>query len=58
VGARIADLGSEPEIYFYAHLHSATGYIYTYGLMDEQKYAWTMQRETIRDQTDFLYQAE
>ena len=25
----IAILGSEPEIYFYAHRHSATGYIYT-----------------------------
>src|ERR1035437_2228674 len=28
-GARIAVLGSEPEIYFYANRHSATGYIYT-----------------------------
>jgi hypothetical protein len=26
-----AILGSEPETYFYAHRHSATGYIYTYG---------------------------
>jgi serine protease inhibitor ecotin len=43
--ARIAVLGSEPEIYFYAGRHSATGYIYTYGLMEEQKYASQMQRE-------------
>ena len=34
-GARIAVLGSEPEIYFY-HRHSATGYIYTYSLMEPQ----------------------
>lgn len=47
--ARIAVLGSEPEIYFYAHRHSATGYIYTYGLMEEQKYAFTMQKEMIHE---------
>jgi 4-amino-4-deoxy-L-arabinose transferase-like glycosyltransferase len=45
--ARFAVLGSEPEIYFYAQRHSATGYIYTYGLMEEQKFASQMQREMI-----------
>ena len=45
--ARVAVLGSEPEIYFYAQRHSATGYIYTYGLMEEQKFASQMQREMI-----------
>jgi hypothetical protein len=30
----IAVLGSEPEIYFYAHRHSSTSVINTYGLMD------------------------
>ena len=45
----IAVLGSEPEIYFYAHRHSATGYIYTYGLMELQRYAGRMQREMIRE---------
>jgi hypothetical protein len=45
----IAVLGSEPEIYFYSHRHSATGYIYTYGLMEPQKYAQRMQQEMIRD---------
>jgi hypothetical protein len=45
--AKIAVLGSEPEIYFYAQRHSATGYIYTYGLMEEQKYALTMQQQMI-----------
>jgi hypothetical protein len=45
----IAILGSEPEIYFYAHRQSATGYIYTYGLMESQKYAVQMQREMMRE---------
>jgi len=45
----IAVLGSEPQIYFYAQRHSATGYIYTYGLMEPQKYAQQMQQEMIRE---------
>ncbi|PYI89405.1 MAG: hypothetical protein DMF03_07695 [Verrucomicrobia bacterium] len=45
----IAILGSEPEIYFYSQRHSATGYIYTYGLMEPQKYAHLMQQEMIRE---------
>jgi len=45
--ASIAVLGSEPEICFYARRHSATGYIYTYPLMEEQPYALTMQQEMI-----------
>jgi hypothetical protein len=45
----IAVLGSEPQIYFYCDRHSATGYIYTYGLMEPQKYARQMQQEMIRD---------
>jgi 4-amino-4-deoxy-L-arabinose transferase-like glycosyltransferase len=45
----IAILGSEPEIYFYAHRHSATGYIYMYGLMEPQPYALRMQEELIHD---------
>ena len=45
----IAVLGSEPEIYFYSHRHSATGYIYTYPLMEPQKYARQMQEEMIRE---------
>jgi hypothetical protein len=47
--ARIAVLGSEPEIYFYARRHSATGYIYTYGLMEPQRYARRMQEEMIAE---------
>ncbi|HEY1263623.1 MAG TPA: glycosyltransferase family 39 protein [Terriglobales bacterium] len=47
--ARIAVLGSEPEIYFYANRKSATGYIYTYSLMEPQKYAAEMQQQAIRE---------
>jgi hypothetical protein len=45
----IAVLGSEPQIYFYSDRHSATGYIYAYGLMETQKYASQMQQEMIRE---------
>ena len=47
--ARVAVLGSEPEIYFLAHRHSATGYIYIYALMEAQAFAQIMQREMIGD---------
>jgi hypothetical protein len=46
---RIAVLGSEPEIYFYAHRRSATGYLYTYALMEPQPYARTMQDDLIAE---------
>jgi hypothetical protein len=46
---RIAVLGSEPEIYFYANRKSATGYIYTYALLEPQPFAKTMQDEMIRE---------
>lgn len=46
---KIAVLGSEPEIYFYSNRRSATGYIYTYALMEPHKYAAQMQREMIRE---------
>jgi hypothetical protein len=45
----IAVLGSEPEIYFYSGRHSATGYIYTYGLMEAQAFASRMQDEMISE---------
>jgi len=47
--ARIAVLGSEPEIYFYSRRRSATGYIYTYPLMEQHKYALKMQEEMIHE---------
>jgi len=48
IGDTIAVLGSEPQIYFYSKRHSATGYIYTYGLMEPHRYARRMQEEMIR----------
>jgi tetratricopeptide (TPR) repeat protein len=50
--ATIAVLGSEPEIPFYAHRHSASGHIYMYGLMEPQPYAVTMQKELISELED------
>jgi hypothetical protein len=47
--AKIAVLGSEPEIYFLSHRHSATGYIYAYPLMEPQAFAGVMQRDMIRE---------
>ena len=46
---RIAVMGSEPQIYFYAHRHSATGYIYTYALVENQPYGRVMQNEMIHE---------
>lgn len=45
----IAVLGSEPEIFFDAQRHSATGYIYTYGLVEAQPLALKMQKEMIAE---------
>jgi 4-amino-4-deoxy-L-arabinose transferase-like glycosyltransferase len=43
----VAVLGSEPQIYFYSRRLSATGYVYTYPLMELQPYASKMQEEMI-----------
>jgi Dolichyl-phosphate-mannose-protein mannosyltransferase len=48
-GERIAVIGSEPQIYFHSGRRSATGYIYTYPLMELQPYASAMQRQMIRE---------
>jgi hypothetical protein len=47
-GETIAIMGSEPEIFFHAHRHSATGYIYMYDLMQPQPYALYMQKEAMQ----------
>ena len=47
--ARIAVVGSEPEIYFYARRKSVTGFVYTYPLMEAHDYALKMQEQMIRD---------
>jgi len=41
--------GSEPEIYFDAHRHSASGYIYMYSLMEDQAYWSTMQKQMMQE---------
>jgi hypothetical protein len=45
----LAVIGSEPQIYFYAQRRGATGYIYTYPLMEPHPYAVSMQEEMIRE---------
>jgi 4-amino-4-deoxy-L-arabinose transferase-like glycosyltransferase len=47
--AKIAVLGSEPELMFYAHRHSVTGYIYMYDLVQEQPFRELMEREMINE---------
>jgi hypothetical protein len=47
--ATVAVIGSEPEIYFLAHRHSATGFIYTYALMEAQPFALKMQDDMARE---------
>lgn len=46
---RLAIFGSEPEVYFESQRHSATGYIYTYGLMEQQPYALEMREEMMKE---------
>lgn len=45
----VAVLGSEPQIAFYADRKSATGHIYTYGLMELHEYNLKMQEEMISE---------
>jgi 4-amino-4-deoxy-L-arabinose transferase-like glycosyltransferase len=47
--ARIAIIGSEPEIYFYSQRHSASGYIYIYALNEPQPNAGIMQLDMINE---------
>lgn len=46
---RIAVIGSEPQLYFYSNRRAATGYIYTYALMEDHPFALKMQREMIQE---------
>jgi hypothetical protein len=46
---RIAILGSEPQIFFYSHRRSATGYIYMYALMELHDHAREMQEQMVRE---------
>jgi hypothetical protein len=45
----IAVIGSEPQIYFYADRHSATGHMYTYPLMGKYDFALELQKQMIRE---------
>jgi hypothetical protein len=45
----LAVIGSEPEIYFYARRRSATGYLYTYPMMEPQPFAAKMQEEMMAE---------
>ncbi len=45
----IAVIGSEPEIYFYSHRRSATGYILLYPILEPTPYALSMQRQVIHE---------
>ncbi len=46
---KVAILGSEPEIYFYADRTSATGYLYTYPLVENQPYNAVMQQQMVNE---------
>ncbi len=46
---KIAVLGSEPEILFYSHRRSVTGYIYSYELMESQRFADKMRQDMIHE---------
>ncbi|HWY30365.1 MAG TPA: hypothetical protein VNX46_06415, partial [Candidatus Acidoferrum sp.] len=45
----IAVLGSEPQIFFLAHRHSASGYIYLYPLTEPQPMAAAMRADFIQE---------
>jgi hypothetical protein len=48
----IALFGSEPEICFYSARHCASSYLYTYPLMEKQKFAQQMLREMMQQVQD------
>ena len=47
--ARVAILGSEPQILFYARRRSATGFLYMYPLTEQHPFAEQMQRQMIAE---------
>ena len=48
----IGVFGSEPEICFYSDRHCASSYLYTYPLMEKQKYAEQMRRDMMQQVQD------
>jgi 4-amino-4-deoxy-L-arabinose transferase-like glycosyltransferase len=47
--ARFAVLGSEPELLFYAHRRSVTGYIYMYDVVQDQPFRERMEKDFISE---------
>jgi hypothetical protein len=47
--ATMAVLGSEPELLFYAHRRSVTGYVYMYDLVEDQPFRQRMEKEMISE---------
>jgi hypothetical protein len=47
--ARVAILGSEPQILFYARRRSATGFLYMYPMTEQHPFAEQMQRQMIAE---------
>ena len=45
----VGNLTCDPQIMFYADRRSASGYLYMYSLMEDHKYAESMQRELIQE---------
>lgn len=48
-GTKIAVIGSEPQIYFYSKRRAATGFLYTYALMEPHDFALEMQKDMIHE---------
>jgi hypothetical protein len=46
---KIAMLGGEPQIFFYANRTSATGFLYHYPLIEHQKYADEMSKQFVTE---------
>jgi hypothetical protein len=46
---KVCVFGSEPQIYFYAKRHAASGFIYMYDLVFDHKYVNKLQEEMFRD---------
>jgi hypothetical protein len=47
--AKLAVFGSEPELFFYSHRRSVTGYIYMYDLVQDQPFRQRMDKEMMTE---------
>ena len=46
---QMAVLGSEPQLYFYARRHAATGHLFAYPLMERNPFALKLQQDMSRE---------